>query len=268
MTSCLTPVQLLLRGLSAEPQELSELDEHVRGCVACSTQLERLRERLATVDLMTPSASAHLDDIAMAELLDAETVEGIGDATLAHVARCEACAEALRELSSLALDPAIRGELDRPDWRSRSVTQTSPPVKRRVTRVAIGALAAAALLLLGVRAVVVREPVVDARESARYRHATIASAAAPRLLTPSGAVARVDTLRWTSVPKADRYRVTVFDASGGVSWEAEGVDTSIAVPSAVASKWSGELRWRVKARTGFDRWVDSEFGAFSVRGGR
>jgi hypothetical protein len=85
-------------------------------------------------------------------------------------------------------------------------------------------------------------------------------------LAPSGNVARVDTLRWTSVPKADLYRVTVFDANGGVAWEAEGVDTNIAVPSEVARKWSGELRWRVKARTGFDRWVDSEFGGFVVDG--
>ncbi|HEV7704626.1 MAG TPA: hypothetical protein VGO46_10055 [Gemmatimonadaceae bacterium] len=269
MTACPRPLELLLRQLGAsDASAVAELDAHVRECARCREALDVLKARLALSARAASSRDEHLDEISMAELLDVASVEAVTDADLAHLAECEACRDALTELSSLTRDPAIRAELDRPEWRSRAASMPlMRPATRRFARVTVGAAAAAALLFFGVRAALVTPQRDVAGDSARYRHATIASAAAPRLVSPAGAVASVDTLRWTSVPKADRYRVTVFDANGGVAWEAEGADTSVAVPSEIARKWRGEMRWRVKARTSFDRWVDSEFGAFVVGAG-
>jgi hypothetical protein len=266
MTPCPSPLELLLHRLGASNARVTATHgEHVRECARCRDVLDELDSRLAASARDGVSREGHLDEVAMAELLDVASVDAIGDATLAHVAECEACRESLGALSMLTRDPAIRAELDRSEWRSRATVATgTAPATRRFTRVAVGAVAAAALLLFGARALLVNPRLGAAGADTRLRHATITSVAAPRLISPSGAVTKIDTLRWTSVPKADRYRVTVFDANGAVAWEAEGADTILAVPSDVASKWSGEMRWRVKARTSFDRWVDSEFGEFSM----
>ena len=136
--------------------------------------------------------------------------------------------------------------------------------RARTVRIAIGGLAAAASLLLAVN--VLRQRTV-APDAERLRHATIEVAAAPRLLGPAGAIAHVDTLRWTALPGADRYRVTVFDENGAVAWESESADTFAVVPAVATAQWRGRHGWRVKARTSFDRWVDSDFGEFTVNGG-
>jgi hypothetical protein len=212
---------------------------------------------------MIDAGDEHLDDIALAELLD-----GTGDleanrARVAHIAHCTDCRAGLAELEGIVRDPSVRAELQRPEWRARPATVVLP-TRRRSARVLVGSLAAAALLLFGVRAMTSRGIAND--DALRLRHATISTAVAPRLVTPTLIAGLVDSLTWTAVPRADRYRITVFDASGGVAWEAEVSDTSVGVPREIAAKWSGQLRWRVKARTSFDRWVDSEFGEFSIPG--
>lgn len=212
---------------------------------------------------MIDAGDEHLDDIALAEMLD-----GTGDveahrARVTHVAQCSDCRVALAELEGLVRDPSVRAELERPEWRTRPKI-VAPPTRRRSVRIVAGSLAAAALLVLGVRAVTSRG--IANGDAPLLRHATISAAAAPRLVVPTVIAGLVDSLTWTAVPRADRYRVTIFDASGGVAWETEVGDTSIGVPREIAARWTGQLRWRVKARTSFDRWVDSEFGEFAVDG--
>lgn len=202
----------------------------------------------------------HLDEMALAEVLDASSDEAVNDEALAHLTACHECREELTALVALVSVPEVRAELGRPEWRSRDARVI--PVRRRAIRIAGGALAAAAVTLFAVKAVAMRERGVESATA--IRHSTIEVAAAPRLVTPRGNVARVDTLTWTAVPGADRYRVTVFDENGGTAWEGEAADTFVTVPSDVSARWSGALRWRVKARTSFDRWVDSEFGEFTV----
>ena len=212
---------------------------------------------------MIDAGNEHLDEIALAEMLD-----GTGDleancARITHVAHCSDCRAALAELEGLVRDPSVRAELQRPEWRARPTT-VAQPTRRRSARIVAGSLAAAALLLLGVRAMTSRGIASD--DPLRLRHATISTAAAPRLVAPTLIAGLVDSLTWTAVPRADRYRVTLFDASGGVAWETEVSDTSVGVPREIAAMWTGQLRWRVKARTSFDRWVDSDFGEFSIPG--
>jgi hypothetical protein len=89
----------------------------------------------------------------------------------------------------------------------------------------------------------------------------ITDVAAPRASATAHAVHPLDTLWWTSVPRADRYVVELFDPNGAIVWEREGEDTSVVLPAVLASRSAGSLRWRVRARIGFDRWVESEFMA-------
>ena len=82
--------------------------------------------------------------------------------------------------------------------------------------------------------------------------------------SPVGAVAAVNDLRWSRVAGADRYRVTVFDATGGVVYAAEVLDTVVAFPDSVALVPGDSYLWKVDARIGFDRWAASELAEFSI----
>jgi hypothetical protein len=81
-------------------------------------------------------------------------------------------------------------------------------------------------------------------------------------------VANVHDLRWSHVAGADRYRVTVFDATGGVVYAAEASDTVVAFPDSIALVPGASYLWKVDARTGFDRWAASELIEFRVAGPR
>ena len=86
---------------------------------------------------------------------------------------------------------------------------------------------------------------------------------APTLIAPIGVTQATDSFTWTSVPKADRYRLTLFDRAGTMLWQAEGSDTAMAAPRSVVIGESATLLWKVEARTGWDRWVESELIEFS-----
>jgi anti-sigma factor RsiW len=121
-------------------------------------------------------------------------------------------------------------------------------------------LAAAAVLLVAIvpwsRAPVADRPVL--------REPAVTTTVAPTLRAPVGAVAVMPPLSWTSVPHADRYRVTVFDSAGAVVWETQTGDTSIAVPASVLFRPRTAYFWKVAARTGWDRWVASDLISFTL----
>jgi hypothetical protein len=260
MTFCLSSAELILSQLSGRGfAPASARPEHVRGCAWCGARAEALRQ------LLSPGAAPDgpcLDTFQFAEILDAVTDRAVEDAKLTHLSRCDHCRDELAALEAIVRDPSVRAELNRPERFSRVAPIISH--ERRPWGVATGVLAAAAVMLFAVRAFSARE-YSPAPGSSTFRHATIEVAAAPRLIVPMGAVVRLDSLTWTSVPKADRYRVTVFDPSGQTAWETELSDTSVAVRAAESSRWTGVLRWRVKARMSFDRWIDSDFGEFTIR---
>ena len=76
----------------------------------------------------------------------------------------------------------------------------------------------------------------------------------------------MDELRWSPVAGADRYRVTVFDASGGAVYVAEVRDTLVAFPDSIVLQSGASYLWKVDARIGFDRWAGSELAEFKVVG--
>jgi len=71
------------------------------------------------------------------------------------------------------------------------------------------------------------------------------------------------------VPGADRYRVTLFDASGHVLYETQLAGTVAVLPDTVVLVAGRPYLWKVAARTGWDRWSPSELVEFSLapRGG-
>jgi len=271
MTSCVSPADLLLCALAeSNPGAAEPPADHVRDCTSCRARVNELRARLARV---SDRHTDHLDDFAFAEVVDAANESEIPDSTLAHFVDCEQCRGALLELASLMRDPFVRAELERGEGLSvvaggaRGDRMTSMLRPRfHVSRAAVAGLAVAAAALLMVR--LYPRQTAGVESSTAIRHATIDAARAPRPVAPLGTVGEVSTMTWTSVPHADRYRVSIFDATGQVVWEAEVSDTTAQPPSDILAHRPGELRWRVKARTSFDRWIDSDFAEFSLQGDR
>ena len=64
-------------------------------------------------------------------------------------------------------------------------------------------------------------------------------------------------LNWSPVERADRYRVSVFDTTGTVAWRTETRDTSAILPLSAGLNSGSRYLWRVDARVGIDRWVES-----------
>jgi hypothetical protein len=159
----------------------------------------------------------------------------------AHLADCALCRLEVVEVSRL-----VRSVPGRPSWQI------------------IGPVAAAAALLI---AVGLWQLIPDqASTGPVLREPAITTAPAPMPVAPVGQVARVASISWTSVPGADRYRLTLFDVGGEVVWETEGADTASILPAAVRLEQGESYFWKVEARTGFDRWVDSDLIEFTIAG--
>jgi hypothetical protein len=157
----------------------------------------------------------------------------------AHLAVCEECRREVLEVEQLS---------------------RSAPSPRRSTLMPIGALVAAAAAILLVLWPL-RPPLLSDRE---HREPAVTTTVAPRAVEPLGNVGALDSIRWSNVPGADRYSVTVFDARGTVLWQANAADTVIGVPSAVRLTPGDKFYWSVRARIGWDRWVESSLSEFIV----
>jgi hypothetical protein len=83
-----------------------------------------------------------------------------------------------------------------------------------------------------------------------------------------GDVRTVRALQWATVSGADRYRVTLFDATGRVVYEVQLGDTAAVVPDSVTLVPQQSYLWKVEARSGVERWTSSDLVEFRVIGGR
>ncbi len=135
-----------------------------------------------------------------------------------------------------------------------------PQPRRRSWYVPIGVAAAAAAVLLLVWPRAVEEPPL----APNYREPVVTTTAAPSAIAPRGASPAALRLVWTRVPHADRYRLTLFDATGRVISESQTSDTSVALPDTVALQPQASYFWKVEAQTGWNRWVGSDLVEFSV----
>ena len=185
--------------------------------------------------------SPHPEAGSIAAYVDSSLDPGLRPVLEAHLADCARCRREVAEVSRL-----VRTLPRRPSWQI------------------IGPIAAAAVLLI---AVGLWQLSPDQASSARaLRESAITTAPAPVPVAPVGQVARVGSISWTSVPGADRYRLRLFDAAGVVVWETEAADTASQLPSALRLEQGQSYFWKVEARTGFDRWVDSDLIEFTIAG--
>ena len=189
--------------------------------------------------IVSERVDRHLDPAEVAAFID-RAVDGDARRRIeAHLATCPDC----------------RAEL----MDATRVVATLP--RRRRLSVWMPRAAAAAAAAIVIMAVWPR----DARDPGLHREAPVTVTVAPRALSPVGAVDSAPTLRWSSVPHADRYRVRVFNADGTVLWERETNDTSVAIPDSIGVRSGRSYHWKVEAQTGFDRRAASELLEFSVR---
>jgi hypothetical protein len=182
---------------------------------------------------------------------------------IAHLAACVRCRDQVASVARLLRDTSVAAEIG-----PLEVSAAGPVTRRwRVAGAGVATALAAALAFMVVGPsdrVGVRQPVVSVTDTEPHRAQSVTTTVAPNLIAPIGVVAVTDTFRWTSVPRADRYRLTLFDREGTVVWEVAGSDTAMAPPVSFAGKRGTAYLWKVEARTGRDRWVASELIEFSL----
>src|SRR6266550_3252552 len=200
---------------------------------------------------MSSTSSDHLDDEVIALLVNG--VEGdTNREAIAHLSECAQCRARVAAVANLLDDPLVAAEINNVDAR---------PTRRRLAAywtagATLAAAAAITIIFVGPNKLNRRaeEPVAS---SETQREGTVTTTAPPRILSPS-AITTNDSLRWTSVPGADLYRVQVWDREGNVVVSEDTRDTLLALPPKVAHG-GGSYLWEIKARTGWDRWVSSDF---------
>ena len=181
--------------------------------------------------------SPHVDDLSMANYVDNVLRSDERAPVESHLAECAECRDEL-----VAVRRLVR--------RSRRRWIPSVP----------SAFAAAAAVLL----VIWLGTTHQLPSPAMLRDRVVTAALAPRPLSPVGTVARLDSLRWTAVPDAHRYRITLFSDGGQMLWQATTKDTSLAIPDSLRTAPTPPHYWQVKAETAYGRWLESELVAFTV----
>jgi hypothetical protein len=211
--------------------------------------LDWLRHARAAPGPADSPAADCLDDDTLGALAEGTLGLEARSAALPHLAACARCRAGVASLARALADPDV----------AREVTALAAAPRGRWRRFAVPAAAAAILfVLLGPLDVLRRE------RSDVHRAPTITNGSLPSALTPQGAVADVQELRWMPVEGADRYRVTVFEADGRVLYEVEPAAPVAPIPDSLVLASGRRYLWKVEARVGFDRWVSSDLVEFSL----
>ncbi len=237
---------------------------HARECAACRTEVSRIREltgalrSAASVDL--PGSGSCLSDEEIAVLL-ADPPRETDARQIEHLSGCAGCRRRLAAITALVRDDAVAGEIHRLGVQGRTAGHY-----RAIGLIAAGVVGIAAVGTLAV----LRDPAASSgtddasATSAIHRESAITTTVAPRIVGSARVLGANDSLRWTSVPHADRYQVMVFDRDGTLVWDPQTSDTGLAVPDALIRDTSTTYLWKVEARTGWDRWVASEWEYLTV----
>lgn len=262
--TCLANVDILLVALE-DRRPLDEHEaQHMRSCAYCRGRVADLRRLLGEIAAFSNGTRADdepcLDEAALAELADGGGAANPPRAHVAHLAGCAHCRHELASLTDLLGDPGVAEEIRGVDAPSLPTTLRRRPLVLRAG--AVGTLAAAAVVLF------LLWPAGDRFDATRHRAPTITASEAPRLTSPVGDVDGTPAFRWSSVIGSDRYRVTLFDDVGRVMYEAEVIDTVLALPNSVVTVRGRSYLWKVEARTEVGRWTPSELIEFRVGGRR
>jgi len=194
-----------------------------------------------------PAGPDCFDEETIAAVVDGALDPGQRGAAIEHLAACARCRSAVASVSRLLADEAVV-----------AAAEGHAPRAGRRWGVPLGLAAAAALVL------VLAWPQRVANDRTTHRDPTLSGGSAPTLVAPVGAVAAADVLQWRAVAGASRYRLTLFDAQGGVLYETQLADTAALLPDSVVVVPGSTYLWKVEARTGWDRWTASELVEFRV----
>jgi hypothetical protein len=261
-TNCPDDLTLLSFAMNAtgDPRGDARIAAHVERCEACHGTVVRHRALAADVRRATREANDPrgecLDEMAIAALAEGVATDDARVAATAHLVTCASCRSQLAELRATLDDAAIMAALPR--------TGTA----RRLRQAFVGGLSAAGLAAAAVFLFAVGQNQDLNRTpegvAATMRDETGALVVAPVAVAPVDIVSGSLVFRWSSVPRANRYRVRVFDAEGVVLWETQTSDTTVAPPAAITLQRGARYLWKVEARTDFDRWVGSALTEFQL----
>lgn len=235
---------------------------HVAACETCQATMMTLRDTVnalrsdvAGADQLSPSC---LDEDAIAAFVGGSAAHDEQRGIISHLAACARCCREVSSLARAMRDPSVATEL------KRLRRAAGAPRSRWLARVGVAAGLAAVLALI----IVQRADLGRSTEEATYREQSRTDERAAIVVAPVGPVTVADTLRWRSVSRADSYGVTMFSPAGVVIWKAQTRDTVIAIPREIAQTLHGPQFWKVAARTGWNRSVESDLIEFTVAGPR
>ena len=247
-----TPESLIPFALGADDPAIGR---HVGACATCRTEIERLREATGLLrgpasfdrQIETPEC---LDELTFADFVDGRLAAESRAAAVAHLLACARCRSVVSAAGRLLADASVATEMP-------GAARFPAARPRRRWPLPLGVAAAAALVLLfwprgtDDRAPALREP-------------TLTTTVAPLPITPRDAVIQVDRLVWSSVPRAERYRLRLYDAEGTVVWRVETADTAVTLPDSIALSPGITYFWRVEAETEWQRWASSDLVEFRL----
>src|SRR5215831_217116 len=233
----------------------AQIAAHVERCELCHSTVVRHRALATDVRRATREAGdvrgECLDEMAIAALAEGVATDDARIAGTAHLVTCASCRSQLAELCAALDDSAIATALPRDGATRRQ--------RSAIMSVSAAGLAAAAVLVFAIG------PNRGRHETAApMRDETGALVLAPVAVEPVDIVSGALVFRWSSVPRANRYRVRVFDPEGVVVWETQTSDTTVAPAPAMTLERGARYLWKVEARTDFDRWVGSALTEFKL----
>lgn len=235
-------------GDAAKERGAERVASHIRLCASCREAVASLKAPSSQVRqaarAQTIPLRPCLDDVIIAELAEGVALPEARTAATLHLIECARCRTLLADVCRALRDDGVAEELAR----------ITPPgtSKRRLTLASIGTIAglAAAVVLVTVMGT---GPGKAGPAPKAMRDETVTRTAAPTIISPLGNAPSAPVFRWSKVPQADLYRVTVFDSEGVVIWETSTKDTTAAVTEPTALRREVNYLWKVEARTDFDR---------------
>ena len=222
--------------MSSDDQGLEKTMNALREAALRRSAFDERQSACLTEDLLVGFADGRLGD---AELL----------ASTPHLSTCRRCQHELASLVRALNDPDVV-HAARSGWRN--------PL--RVAGMLVPFAAAAGLII----ALAIPAEQRSRTPETAHRAPVLAPGPEPVGVSPVGSVSRVFELRWSTVPDAETYRVTLFDADGRVLYEEEANGTSTTLPDSLGLAPAQRYLWQVQARIGFNRWVSSDLVEFRI----
>ena len=186
--------------------------------------LEAVRAALRLGQPVPTEGPDCLSDELVAAMVDGTLDPAGRGSAVNHLAGCAHCRSVLASVSRTVSDPAV--------------TAAIAPPRRRLAWLTLPAAAASILLLLQLG------PSADERTTPLHRSPATSTPEQPTAIAPLGEGTRPAWLRWSSIPEADLYRVTLYDSNGQSLYEIELHDTAAAYPIRSASPRGTDISGR------------------------